>query len=469
MKTLVFSILLLFLAVQLMGQETFERIYERTGDDLGRAVVQADSGYIVAGNAQGPGPNLSDAYLMRLGPGGDTLWTRLLGYKGTDLFTSLMTLGTDTFAAFGTYSHMNPARSDFYLAEFTGSGDTLWTRNTFTATNAYGYSAAWTGNGFILCGYGEDSKGVPYMLLVRTDAAGDTLWTRRYGGALSGVGTSVIRTYDNHYVACGYVDHEDPFNRNIYLVKTTPSGDTLWTREIGLGGYEVAWSVAETNDNGYILTGYHWAGSAGNASLYVVKTDVMGLFMWDKSYGNAGLDVGYSCIQTNDGGYAVTGFTTLASGLQSLYLVRTGPSGDTLWTRRFGAPPLSAGYSVRETDGGGFVIAGATNSIGGNLYDVYVVRTDDNGTVTGSPDAASPVAPLTVWPNPASGFVTIKFASPPAFMDLTDLQGRVLLTRSREALSGATITLDLRGFPPGLFILRAGTLQTVFTEKILLK
>jgi hypothetical protein len=86
--------------------------------------------------------------------------------------------------------------------------------------------------------------------------------------------------------------------------------------------------------------------------------------------------------RTADGGYILAGWTQgygVANGFNDVYLIRTDGNGDTLWTRTFGGNATDEAYSVRQTDDGGFLVAGGSNSFGVNGNEFYVVRTDENG------------------------------------------------------------------------------------------
>jgi len=56
-------------------------------------------------------------------------------------------------------------------------------------------------------------------------------------------------------------------SKHVYLIKTDSFGDTLWTRTYeGAGGY----SVQQTADGGYIVTGSKYLGR-GNLDVYLLK------------------------------------------------------------------------------------------------------------------------------------------------------------------------------------------------------
>jgi hypothetical protein len=102
--------------------------------------------------------------------------------------------------------------------------------------------------------------------------------------------------------------------------------------------------------------------------------------LWSKTYGGTDDDIGYSVVQTSDGGYAIAGYTVGASPGDA-YLVKTDESGTMLWSKTYGGTGNDIGYSVVQTSDGGYAIAGSTNSFGADGYDVYLVKTDVNGNL----------------------------------------------------------------------------------------
>ena len=116
---------------------------------------------------------------------------------------------------------------------------------------------------------------------------------------------------------------------------------------------------------------------------------------WQKSFGGGLAEYG-GAIQTSDGGYLIGGGsrsgpsgvkTSPNYGGSDFWIVKLDAFGNQLWDRSFGGPGDESILSFKETDDGGFILAGPTTSgMGGNKTspsyggtDCYVVRTDANG------------------------------------------------------------------------------------------
>ncbi|MBK6914611.1 MAG: hypothetical protein IPH11_13540 [Ignavibacteriales bacterium] len=95
---------------------------------------------------------------------------------------------------------------------------------------------------------------------------------------------------------------------DIWLIKTTPDGDTLWTKTYGESGDDFSYQVKQTEDNGFIITGASESfGSNGMLDGCLIKTDEFGNKEWVKVYGTIHDDFFFSLEITDDGGYILTG------------------------------------------------------------------------------------------------------------------------------------------------------------------
>jgi hypothetical protein len=150
-------------------------------------------------------------------------------------------------------------------------------------------------------------------------------------------------------------------------------------KTFGGANFDLGYSVQPTSDGGYIITGSTESYGNGDADVYLVKTDANGDSLWTKTFGGASQDYGSSLQLTSDGGYVIAGRTEYGNGDKDVYLIKTDANGDTLWTKTYGGTSLDFGFFVLQTTDGGFIITGATESFGNGGRDVYLVKTDANG------------------------------------------------------------------------------------------
>lgn len=256
------------------------------------------------------------------------------------------------------------------------------------ATSDFGRSVQQTvDGGFIITGQTSLGAGPSDMYLVKTDYDGTIQWAKTFGGPGNEIGYCVRQTSDGGFIILGNTDtYVSGGPWDMYLVKTTSNGTFQWSKTFGGTGIEEGRSVQETSDGGFIITGN--TTSVGMGDIYLVKTTFNGTLQWTKTYGYlSGNDFGEAVKQTNDGGYIITGFTSRESNHFDVYLVKTAYDGTLEWTKTFGDTLDDRGYDVQQTNDGGFVIAGTFGKSvpisGGTQYygDVYLIKTASDGTL----------------------------------------------------------------------------------------
>ncbi len=450
------------------AQITFERTYGGADYDAANSVQQTtDGGYIIAGSTKSFGPGDADVYLVKTDSCGDTLWTKTFGGTEVDYGYAVQQTTDGGYVITGLTCSFGAGMGDIWLIKTDAHGDTLWTR-TFGDTNPqWGYAVQQTlDGGYIVVGntgpYGDFD-----VYLIKTNASGDTLWTRTFGGAGDDYGFSVQQTLDSGYIVAGG-------GGDIYLIKTDVNGDTLWTRTFGGVDEEWGYSVHQTTDNGYIIAGDTRSFGSGQSDVYLVKTAADGDTLWTKTFGGAGEEWGYSVQQTNDGGYIVAGVTaSFGAGWSDVYLIKTDAGGDTLWTRTFGDSADDYGQAVRQTADGGFIIAGYTYSFGAGDFDVYLVKTGVSGVAVAEPKASptrTPALSLSCEPNPCRGSAVLHLTTGPLDHSTTlrvyDAQGRLVLSQPVLTSSFPLSTSDL---PSGAYFVRVENGNEHATTRLILQ
>ena len=188
------------------------------------------------------------------------------------------------------------------------------------------------------------------------------IWSQAYGGPSDEVAYSVVQTSDGGYAMAGSTAVRNAigiYNDSVYLVKTDSAGTMLWNKTYGGTGHALGYSVIQTSDGGYAVAGTIGFTVPGgppniyNDSVYLVKTDSVGNMLWNKTYGETGNDGGSSVIQTSDGGYVIGG----------TMLIKTDASGNMLWNKTYSGLVIS-------TSDGGYAILGTT-----------LIKTDASGNM----------------------------------------------------------------------------------------
>jgi len=256
-------------------------------------------------------------------------------------------------------------------------------------------------------------------------------WERTYGGIGDDSALWAIRSYPpstGDIVLAGYTSSFGADSGDIYLLKIDKDGNLIWENNYGGLRRDVAYSIYQCSDSGYIVTGYSRSYSAGDEDVFLLKSNFDGVCEWIRTYENTGDDRGQSVIQLSDGSFSVTGDKNRSS--EDAWILRMDSTGDTIFTRtydwgyhesanchvitedgrlaiaggaylpslmadaffmltdslgdsilfkNYGGPSSDNAYNINKVSGGGYIITGYTLSYGVGGYDFYVIRVDSLG------------------------------------------------------------------------------------------
>ncbi|MCP4725767.1 MAG: hypothetical protein GY863_12060 [bacterium] len=237
--------------------------------------------------------------------------------------------------------------------------------------------------GYVFIGVTESfGNGKADIYLIRTDQRGDTLWTKTYGGTENDNGWSVLQSRDEGFVVTGYTESYGEGNSDIFLLKTDAHGDQEWLKTYGGPGDEYGWHFQQTIDGGFIIAAQTGGDrKTSNVDAYLIKTDHKGNIVWSNTYGGDGVDRIYSVQVTEDNGYIACGTTdSFGAGNIDAYVIRIDSEGRLLWSKTFGGSEYDVGHFISKTSDGGFIITGYGQSLGtaGN-NDPYLIKIDGDG------------------------------------------------------------------------------------------
>lgn len=215
-------------------------------------------------------------------------------------------------------------------------------------------------------------------------------WNRTFGGDHEDVGYSVSQTTDGGYIIAGVNEKwinltQWSFFGDGWLIKTDASGSIQWERKYGASGTDIFYSVDQTSDGGYIVSGVKSIAYEYCEGLWLLKTDSSGTMQWNKVFQSGGDDlcVGYSVSQTTDGGFIIAGLADVTTAKPyewgSLWLIKTDAAGNEQWSKKFGhLEDGDIGRCVDQTTDGGYIVTGGTNSYGSG--GAWLIKTNEDGT-----------------------------------------------------------------------------------------
>ncbi len=259
-----------------------------------------------------------------------------------------------------------------------------------------------TDGGYALAGSTSSyGTGTQDMWVIKTDINGHVEWNQSYGGDRVDYCTDIVQTKDGGFLFGGYTESTSncSCNTGIWLIKTDMNGSLEWNQFY----YDFDWyffppifgfSIVQTSTGEIVL--YSSAilpvdgGPGFSAGILLIKADINGSVIWYQIYEEEGHNIG-ACdlLQTLDEGFVLAGWINFnKEDLPDMYLMKTDANGTLQWNQTYGGRESEGAEDCIQTIDGGFALAGTTNSSGD--YDMWLVKTDENGVFQWSQTYGSP-------------------------------------------------------------------------------
>ncbi len=303
---------------------------------------------------------------------------------------------------------------DYWIVKLNSIGVLQWQKTLGGGGDDLAYSIEQTSDsGYIVAGYTNSTNGdvtgnhggLDYWI-VKLNSIGVLQWQKTLGGSGDDRATSIQQTIDGGYILAGNTDSNDGDvtgnhgTGDFWVVKLNGSGAIQWQKCLGGSFEEQAYSIQQTTDGGYIVSGLTGSndgdviGNHGSSDYWVVKLSNVGAIQWQKCLGGSGGDNDARIHQTTDGGYIVAGTTTSSdgditgfNGLVDYWITKLDSLGVLQWQKTLGGSYLEWNYSIQQTTDGGYIVSGRSDSNDGDvtgnhgLTDIWVVKLDGVGNI----------------------------------------------------------------------------------------
>lgn len=403
------------------AQVKFEKVYGSTGYDYGYSVTQMyDTGYAIVGTTTSFGSGSTDMYLLKTNSLGVAIGQKTFGGINIDQAYSVKSTIDSGLVIAGYTNSFGFGGYDMYVVKTDKNCDTIWTK-TYGGTNwDFAYSIEQTtDSGYIIAGgtYSNGS-GSEDMFLVKTTSAGDTLWTKTFGGTNDDEAKSVKQTSDGGYILTGFSKSFGDLNGDIFVVKTDNMGNMLWTYTYQGLLDDFSYDVLEDNTGaGYIIGGETKSLALGFQGIIIRLTTSGSLIGASTIYGAAANDGINAITQTADGRFATMGYTnSYGAGASDFAFYLENPIGSFVRSLTYGGMRMDKGYCIKNTFDGGFIICGSSVSFS-TFEHIYLIKTDSLGVSSGTvvnvltgigSSYSNSLNSIGVFPNPANDAFSIR-------------------------------------------------------------
>lgn len=308
------------------------------------------------------------------------------GSKSDEARAIIQTRDGGLLVAGNTESHGNGG-IDMFLAKMDINGSIQWFKTYGGSSDEEAHSVTEARNGDIfLTGYTESIGGSDEDLyLLRLTSTGTTVWTKVMGGASDDRGFGVREMPSGEIIVSmhsrSYSSGSGEVDANV--VSLSANGNTInFHKRLGQSKDEGVSGIELTSDYQIIGCGRHLPASNEDAMFYIL--DRSGNLKMNRSIGGSAEDKFYSVV-TKPGEYIFLGETkSYGSGNEDFFLASFSTKGTLNWSKAYGGTGADKGLSLISTNDGGFLLYGTTTSFGSGGTDLLVIKVNKFGTVAWS-------------------------------------------------------------------------------------
>ncbi len=342
-----------------------------------------DGGYIVAGYKEWNDSNGFDIWVLKLDGDGYIDWQKTYGGYGWDVAASIQQTSDGDYIVAGETSSFGSGEKDFCVLRLDEFGDIEWQKVYGGSTMDHAESIQPTvDGGYIVAGETESfGAGSSDAWLVKLNSEGNIEWQKAYGNDFSESVQSIQQTADGGYIAAGAAAFGISYQHDFWVLKLNGAGDIEWQKTYGRYLSDGATSIQATSDGGYIVAGLT-DQSSFDYDFWVLKLNGMGYIEWQKIYGGFGWEELESIRQTDDDGFIVTGYAD-SFGPFYVWVLKLNGLGRVEWQKAYGGKEFSWPYSIEQTSDQGYIVAGCRNC---NSFqqELVILKLRPDGTINPS-------------------------------------------------------------------------------------
>jgi len=468
-----------------------------------------------------------DAYVVKYTPNGNVLWAKnAIGYNcdmgkgiasdaaGNIYLTGDFCPGPITF---GNITLDNTGNWDIFIVKYDSSGNVLWAksaegnnedRSACITTDA-------TGNVYLTGSFLSKTLTFDNTILTRTgqldvfitkyDANGNVLWAKdaasnrdRKGTGITSDAMGNIYLIGNYYydtITFGNIALTNTGQWDIFITKYDSNGNVLCAKSVGGCSSDEGTSITTDKTGNVYITGNFDSPTltlgnitltnSGFENIFIAKYDANSNVLWAKKAGGSLCDKSYGITTDTAGNIYLTGvfespkisfgnITLTKIDGYDIFIVKYAPNGNVLWAKSVGGDGRDEGTSITTDKTGNVYITGNFDSptlsfdnttlVNTGMADIFIAQLNtSSNTIPEYPSESK----ISIYPNPADDELTITLPTYSAVnhttLELFDIYGNLL---KNVTVTGNTTTVDISGYPAGVYVVRFMNNEGVVAKRI---
>jgi len=382
----------------------WDKLLGGTSEDRAEDIIESSDGaYVVLGRSLSNDGDVSgsnggwDYWVVKISPvDGNIIWEKSLGWiRGDEAYSIIESSdGNYVIGGMADLNDEQPWQKNFWVVKISSTdGSIIWEKSLIGGNRDYVYSMIEDTDGnYVVVGstnwYHSNTWHQDLWVVKMSPTDGSIIWEDKFGGSNIELGYDIIESSDGNYIIVGTTrsDDGDVSGNNgdwdYWVIKISPdNGNIIWEKTLGGSKNDMAHSVIESTEGGYVIAGLTNSNDGDiseiyNSNLWVVKISPSdGSIIWEKTFEGSKIHFIKSIVQDSDGAFVIAVQATSSGGNSNLQVVKISPlDGSIIWKKTLGENKIYFTKSIIQSSDGAFVIAGSTIPKMENTYDIWVLK-----------------------------------------------------------------------------------------------
>ncbi len=361
------------------GSRNFKLAFGEHLETSGNASAITTSGAILSVGTQiSPNNSSTMLYLQKCNSAGQSLWEKTYGGEKNEIGADILLNPDGTIMILGHTASFGAGLNDIYIVKTDENGNIIWEKTIGGPANDFARKIKPAANNhFYIGGYTQSyGKGGLDFYLAKIDALGNLIWQKTYGDVLDDGLVDFYITENGELMLFGFTNNYETEEQDFLLIKTDPNGGLIWQKTYGGFSYEEPQAISRCADGNFVLAGHTASLGDLEHDVYVIKVDLEGEVIWQKTCGIMNHHEGAMNVLASNSGLIYV----LARGhhIDNAYLYKLNPEGELLNMNKFGGEKFDILYGIVEHSNS-LILTGFTESYSKHpekKTNLFLVKTD---------------------------------------------------------------------------------------------